>query len=382
LFDRLNIALSVYSEEIKQKAVGMKGFASFISPCFFEEKVMRAMAVVDYAAPLELIDLPIPEAKPGFVLIRVLTCGVCYSDFKTATGKMPFSKALKLPHVPGHEICGEVAEATPQTGFQAGDRVIVYNYWACGKCTMCRMGLENLCEALNAWVGFTDPGGFEEYLAVPAERLLRLPAGITPEQAAPTSCAMGTSYRAVVTKGHVRPGQVVVIQGVGGLGLSSLQIARACGARVLAVDINRSHLDAAARLGAEQSCVPGEEAQALVRDFTSGLGADVVIDTVGHEESLYEAGLMARRGGRVVGIGYVAGGFARVQTDDFVLREIEFVGSRYVQRHELERAISLLASGAVHNVIDDVLPLECANEALARLSTGKVVGRTVLRVAA
>lgn len=342
---------------------------------------MRAMAVVDYSAPLKLIDLPIPVVKPGFVLIRILTCGVCYSDFKTATGKMPFSKTLKLPHVPGHEICGEVAESCQQSGFHAGERVIVYNYWSCCKCAMCRMGMENLCDALNAWVGFTDPGGFEEYLAVPAERLLRLPAGIAPEQAAPSSCALGTSYRAVVTRGQVRPGQTVVVQGVGGLGLNTLQVAGACGASTLAVDIERNHLDAAADLGAKATAVAGEEARAMVRAFTAGLGADVVIDTVGHEESLHEAAIMARRGGRVVGIGYVAGGFARVQTDDFVLREIEFVGSRYVQRHELERAISLLASGTVRSVIDEVLPLECANEAIARLAKGKVVGRTVLRIA-
>jgi D-arabinose 1-dehydrogenase-like Zn-dependent alcohol dehydrogenase len=80
-------------------------------------------------------------------------------------------------------------------------------------------------------------------------------------------------------------------------------------------------------------------------------------------------------------VGYIVGGFARIQTDDYVLREVEFVGSRYVQRHELERAIALLAGGIVQPVIDDVLPLESANEAFARLEQGKVVGRTVLRVA-
>ncbi len=342
---------------------------------------MRAMAVTDYNAPLELIDVPIPEVKPGFVLIRILTCGVCYSDYKTAHGKMAYSPTLKLPHVPGHEICGEVAEAGAETGFRVGERVIVYNYWSCGKCAMCRMGQENLCENLTAWVGFTNPGGFEEYLAVPAERLLRLPEGITPEQAAPTSCALGTSYRAVVTRAQVRPGQTVVIQGVGGVGLNSLQVARGAGARGGAGVFGPERFEVAPAVGAGIGAVGGEEARAMVRDFTSGLGADVVIDTVGHAESLHDAAMMTRRGGRVVGVGYIVGGFARVQTDDYVLREIEFVGSRYVQRHELEHAIQLLASGQVQNVVDDVLPLESVNEAFTRLEQGKVVGRTVLRVA-
>lgn len=343
---------------------------------------MRAMAVTDYTAPLELIDLPIPEVKPGFVLVRILACGVCYSDYKTARGKMPYSATLKLPHVPGHEICGEVAEAGRKSGFRAGERVIVYNYWSCGKCAYCRMGLENLCEALAAWVGFTSPGGFEEFLAVPAERLLRLPEGILPEQAAPTSCALGTSYRAVVTRGQVRPGQTVVVQGVGGVGLYSLQVARATGARVLAVDIDRRRLAMAVRLGASGEALAGAEAGAMVADFTSGLGADVVIDTVGHEESLHAAAQMLRRGGRVVVVGYVSGGFARVQTDDCILREIEFAGSRYVQRHELERAISMLAGGQVQPVIDTVLPLESANDAFTRLEQGNVIGRMVLQVGA
>lgn len=258
---------------------------------------MRAMAVTKYTAPLELVDLPTPEVKPGFVLVRILACGVCYTDFKTAQGKMPFSKTLKLPHVPGHEICGEVTEAEPGTGFRPGDGVIVYNYWSCDRCSMCRMGLDNLCESLNAWVGFTTPGGFEEYLAVPTERLLRLPPGITPEQAAPTSCALGTSYRAVVTRGQVRPGQTVLIQGVDGLGLSSLQLARVCGARVLAVDNKSSHLDVAKRLGASEGALAGEAARTMVRDFTSGRGVDVAIDTVGQDESLQEAAMMVRRGG-------------------------------------------------------------------------------------
>ena len=341
---------------------------------------MRAMAVTSYSAPLELIDLPVPEVRPGFVLIRVLACGVCYSDFKTAHGRMFFSSTLKLPHVPGHEICGEVAEAAPETGFRAGERAIVYNYWSCGRCALCRMGQENLCQELTSMVGFTIAGGFEEYLAVPADRLLRIPDTLNPEAAAPTSCALGTSYRAVVTRGQVRPGQTVVVQGVGGVGLNCLQVARAAGGRVLAVDLDPKHLQTANRLGAINTALAGEQARTLVREFTSGLGADIVIDTVGHEESLHEAARMTRRGGRVVGVGYVVGGFAQIQTDDFVLREIEFTGSRYVQRHELERAISLLAMGQIEPVIDSVLPLESANEAFARMEQGKIIGRAVLRV--
>ncbi|MFQ5857472.1 MAG: alcohol dehydrogenase catalytic domain-containing protein [Anaerolineae bacterium] len=341
---------------------------------------MRAMAVTDYTAPLQLVDLPEPKVQPGLVLIRILACGVCYSDLKTARGHMPYSPTLRLPHVPGHEICGEVVEAGPDTGFQAGDRVVVYNYWSCGCCAYCRMGRENLCQALQGWVGFTTPGGFEEFLAVPADRLLPLPDGITSEQAATVSCATGTGYRAVVTRGRVQPGETVVVLGVGGVGLHALQVARAAGARPLAVDIDRRKLEAAERLGAAGVALAGEEATTLVRDHTAGLGADVVVDTVGHEETLRQAAELTRRGGRVIGVGYIVGGFSRIPTDEFVLREIEFLGSRYVQRHELERVLRLVAAGQVQPVVDDVLPLEAANEALERLERGQVVGRIVLSI--
>jgi 2-desacetyl-2-hydroxyethyl bacteriochlorophyllide A dehydrogenase len=338
------------------------------------------MAVTDYTAPLQLIDLPDPEVQPGSVLIRVLACGVCYSDLKTARGKMAYSATLKLPHVPGHEISGEVVEADPETGFQTGDRVVVYHYWPCGRCTYCRMGLENLCIALKGWTGFTSPGGFEEFLAVPADRLLRVPDGITPEQAAPATCATGTGYRAVVTRGRVKPGETVVVLGVGGVGLQALQIAQAAGTQTLAVDIDRRKLEKAKQMGAAGAALAGEEAVSLVRDCTSGLGADLVISTVGNDESLHQATQLTRRGGRVVGVGYTVGRFARVQLDLFVLHEIEFIGSRYALRDEMARVLTLFEEGKVQPVIDDVLPLEAANEALERLERGEVTGRTVLRV--
>ncbi len=342
---------------------------------------MRAMVVRDYESPLELMELPLPEVMPGSVLVRVLTCGVCYSDVKTARGQGAHRDTLPLPHVPGHEICGQIAHAGRNTGFREGDRVIVYNYWSCGECDLCRMDLEHLCENMQGRVGFTVPGGFQEYVAVPAHRLLHLPDGISPEQAAPSSCALGTSFRAVITRGQVRPGMTVVIQGVGGVGLNSLQVARAAGAQVVAVDIDSRHLQMAAQLGAAKVTMPEEHAREAVSALTHGLGADVLIDTVGREDSLMRAAQLVRPEGRVVGVGYTVGALAQIPINDFVGREIEFVGSRYVRQCELEQALRMLANGQVRNVIDDVLPLEKVNQAFTKLEQGNVVGRVVLRVA-
>jgi 2-desacetyl-2-hydroxyethyl bacteriochlorophyllide A dehydrogenase len=341
---------------------------------------MRAMAVVDYARPLEPIDLPMPRPREGEALVRILSCGVCYSDVKIASGHMPFSRSLRLPHVPGHEIVGEVALTTAGVPFAEGQRVVVFNYWACGTCRSCRDGAENICLDLRGWVGFTTPGGFEEYLAVPASALVPLPDDLDPSDAATLSCAVGTSYHAVVARGNVRPGETAVILGVGGVGLHTLQVARACGARVLAVDREPQRLERARELGAEAVHLADEGVGAWASEITHG-GADVVVDTAGTAASLAVAQKAVRAGGRVVLVGYTVGQELPLATTDVVLGEVSYLGSRYAKREELARAIELVRTGAVRPAVAEVLDLERANEAIERVAHGGAAGRIVLRVA-
>jgi D-arabinose 1-dehydrogenase-like Zn-dependent alcohol dehydrogenase len=136
-----------------------------------------------------------------------------------ARGLMPYSDALHLPHVPGHEICSRVIATDPACALEAGTVVLVHHYWPCGRCSRCRAGDENLCLNLTAWTGFTDPGGFQEQLVVPLDRLAVVPAGIDPVAAAPMSCALGTAYRAVVTRGGVRAGMRAAVVGLRGVGI-------------------------------------------------------------------------------------------------------------------------------------------------------------------
>lgn len=341
---------------------------------------MRAMAVVDYAKPLEMMDLPEPELKPGFVLLRVLTCGVCFSDYKTAKGLMHYSDTLPLPHVPGHEICGEVVEAAPETGWQTGDRVVVYHYWSCSRCAYCRKGQEHLCTNLVGWAGFTHHGGFEEYLVAPAGRLLRVPEGLSPEHASSATCAAGTAYRAVVSRGRVQAGETVVILGSGGVGLQAVQFAQISGAHTLAVDIDQRKLDVVKQFDIAGVALGNEEAEAWVSDFTDGVGADLIINTVGQPEMFDQAAKLVRRGGRIVGVGYSFGKYASFEMASMVLNEVEILGTRYALRYEMERTLGLYASGKVKAVVDDVLPLEGVNEAFDRLEQGKTIGRTVIQV--
>ncbi len=149
---------------------------------------------------------------------------------------------------------------------------------------------------------------------------------------------------------------------------------------MLAVDIDRRKLDAAQQFDVAGVALGEEEARALVDDHTGGIGADLIINTVGSGEVFEQTSHLVRRGGRIVGVGYAPGQFARIETGLLVLSEIELIGSRYALRYEIERVLDLFAKGKIKAVVDDVLPLEKANEAFERLKSGQVVGRTILRV--
>lgn len=345
---------------------------------------MRAMVVERYGEPLKMLDLPVPIPGPGQVLVRVLGCGVCRSDIKITAGAMPFSPALRLPHVPGHEISGEIASLGPGARGRVGDRVVVFNYWGCGTCAHCQAGEENLCLDLKGWVGFTSPGGFQEYLAVPDEYLLPLPSNVPAEHAGPLSCALGTAYHAVVSRGALRAGETAVVLGAGGVGLHAVQVARAAGARVVAVDVHARRLEAATAAGAHDAVPAGAGAAERIRAATNGRGADLVVDMVGHHDALRTATSLVRRGGRIVMVGYTtaADDYPSLPTERAVLEEITLIGSRYITRLELRRAFDLVARGLVRPVISGEVPLERANDALAMVRDDQATGRVVVRVAA
>jgi D-arabinose 1-dehydrogenase-like Zn-dependent alcohol dehydrogenase len=324
------------------------------------------MVVTGFGEPLEPADLPEPDLRPGTARLQIVTCGVCFSDVKTARGKMPYTAELPLPHVCGHEICARVLETDPAGALEPGTLVVVYHVWPCRRCDRCRAGVEQLCRAPQAWTGFTHPGGFQEQLVAPLDRLTVVPDGIDPVHAAPLTCALGTAYRAVLTRGGVTAGTRVVVIGLGGVGIHALQIAHAAGARATGIDLSERALDVARSLDLDVDSSPAE--------------VDVVVDTVGTPATIAQAERLVRPGGRIVAVGYGVDRSFELPSARFVLEEVEVVGSRYVARDELERAIRLVADGRVQTVVDRVLPLERANEAFAALEAGEVVGRVVLEL--
>ncbi|MGH7862260.1 MAG: alcohol dehydrogenase catalytic domain-containing protein [Candidatus Dormibacteraceae bacterium] len=337
---------------------------------------MRAMAITDYERPLELMSVDQPTPPRGYALVAVDACGLCFSDVKTMRGHMRYSDTLALPFVPGHEVAGHIVDINGESDLKAGARVLVHHLWPCHRCPACRRGDEHLCYNPRAWMGFTHPGGFQEFVAAPLESLMPLPDGIDMTVAPALTCAMGTAYRAVTVRGRVRVGDVVVVVGMGGVGLHAALIAQAAGAEVVGVDLP-AKLAGAHAAGVGRVVAP-DDALEMVRSVTGGDAADVVIESSGVPSLLDNARKLTRSGGTIVGVGYQVGKLMTVMSDPLVLTEMSLVGSRYASRSDLEHVVRLVANGHVKPVIDDVLPLERLNEAVSRLEAGEVTGRLVM----
>jgi propanol-preferring alcohol dehydrogenase len=326
---------------------------------------MQAAMLREFGAPLAIEDVSVPEPGPGEVLIRVRTCGVCHSDLHVAHGDWPrLRKVTKLPLIPGHEVVGVIDKAGDGvTDLAPGDRVgVPWLHSACGACEYCAEGRENLCSQQQI-TGVTVDGGFAEYMCARASHVARIPDSISDVEAAPLLCAGLTVYRAIRSAG-VEAGHQVVIYGAGGLGHLAIQIARAKGAQVAAVDIAEDKLDLARTVGAD-----------WVGTAKPPRGHVVIVASANVQA--YEAAFASvRKGGALVVVGMPAEPI-RLSAFAMVSGELRVIGSAVGTREDLRDTLSLAASGAIR-CHASATALRNAGQVLERLSRGEVTGRVVL----
>lgn len=339
---------------------------------------MKAMVLREFNQPLRLEEVEIPKIGRGEILIRVKACGVCASNVKYSKGSDP---VIKLPHILGHEPVGEVADVGPEVkDFSVRDRVSVYIFVTCGKCLYCRRGEENNCINCNR-IGMELPGAYAEYVKVRARNALKIPDGIPYEEASVIADAINTPFHAIRTRGKVRIGETVVIIGVGGLGIHAVQIAKASGARVIAIDVVSRKLDIAKQYGADEIIdARKEEIAEKVRSLTDGNGVDAYIDFVGNPNSL-SAGLRSlRRGGRLVIVGNdpLKRDFQFNPHKAVTFEEVQIIGSHAATRQEMLELLQLVKAGTIKPVIAARYPLNQANEAHQALENQQNPGRIVL----
>jgi propanol-preferring alcohol dehydrogenase len=338
---------------------------------------MKAAVLNHYDAPLTIQEVEIPILGPEDVLVRVRACGLCGTDLKIASGKFP---NIPLPLIPGHEVAGEVYRMGEKvSGFRAGDRVAVYFYVTCGQCRYCQTGQDSLCANLKGQVGFHLNGGLAEFLKVPASNVLPIGDNLSFAQAAVLADAVATPYQALVDKARLQRDEVLVVVGAGGLGLHAIQIAKALGARVMAVDIDDRHLEKAAEMGADLLLHPDrDKITDSIRKETGGSGADVVIDLVGLPETLERELEWLRPAGKFLMVGYSPTRPFSWSSFEIVAKGLQIMGVRASTRRHLAEVIKWANEKKIVPIVEDRLPLEEVNQVYDRLRSGKIIGRIVL----
>lgn len=334
---------------------------------------MQAAVVNTLGEPLTVGENDIPSPGPGQVLVKLISTGVCHTDLHAAQGDWPVKPSP--PFIPGHEGVGRVVSlGEGVTELKEGD--VVGNAWlwsACGVCEYCRTGWETLCEQQQNG-GYSVNGSFGEYMLVDEKFAAHIPEGADPVEVAPVLCAGVTVYKGLKVT-EARPGQWVVISGIGGLGHVAVQYAKAMGLRVAAVDIADDKLELARKYGAEVLVNASNEDPVEAIQNRIG-GAHGVLVTAVHPKAFGQAIGMARRGGTIVLVGLPPGDFP-APIFDVVLKGLTIRGSIVGTRQDLVEAIDFYDRGLIHPNIT-TRNLEEINDVMDELREGRVDGRIVI----
>ncbi len=280
------------------------------------------------------------------MVIAVEATGLCRSDWHGWQGHDPDINAM--PHVPGHELAGRVvAVGTDVRGWRGGERVTTPFVCGCGACVPCRRGDNQVCDH-QTQPGFTHWGSFAELVAIHHAdvNLVAIPESIDSPTAASLGCRFATAFRAVIDQGRVAPGEWVAIHGMGGVGLSALMIARACGARVIAVDTDDRALARARELGAVAVVDGGTDVAGEIQEATQG-GADMSIDALGSGTTASNSIRSLRKNGRHLQVGLLVGANHRpaLPMELVIARELTVVGSHGMAAHAYPRMLDMIARG-------------------------------------
>ena len=335
---------------------------------------MQAARVEQFGQPLVLRELKVPSPGPGQILVKTEACGVCHTDLHAANGDWPARPML--PFTPGHEGIGRVvALGSGVTAVKEGDRVgVPWLYSACGHCEYCLQAWETVCASAQ-YGGYTRDGGFAEYIIADPNYVALIPSNLVSAAAAPLICAGVTSYKGI-KETMARPGQWIVISGIGGLGHLAVQYARAMGLHVCGVDIDDRKLAHATLLGADAVVnAKHPDAVAAVIKLTNG-GAHGVLITAPSLPAFKQGVAMTRKTGTCVLVGIPPGEFP-TPLFDVVANCITIRGSFVGTRSDMVEALAFAADGKVKADIE-LQPLSAINQVFERLKHGEVASRVVL----
>ena len=340
---------------------------------------MKAIRLGAIGSSLELADIETPIVGAHDVLIRIKAAGICHSDAHYRAGVSPVAP---LPLTLGHEVAGVVEQVGSEVAsFTTGDRVCVHYLVTCGQCAFCLAGTEQFCPEAQM-IGKHRDGGYAEFIVVPERSLFRLPGEIPFEQGAILMCSSATSLHAL-NKARLRSGETAAIFGVGGLGISALQLARHFGAaEVYAVDINPRKLALAERLGAIPVNAATRDPVEQLREMTNGRGVDVALELVGLPLTMRQAVQSLAILGRAALVGLTRERFEVAPYSELLNKEAEIIGVSDHLASEIPLLLDLVRTRKLdlsHGVIRTIsLEAGAVNEALDRLEEFSDDVRTVI----
>jgi 2-desacetyl-2-hydroxyethyl bacteriochlorophyllide A dehydrogenase len=329
---------------------------------------MKAIRLVRPGRPLEMQEVTLPKVGPQDALVRVRAAGICHSDAHYRAGR---SEVKPLPLTLGHEVAGVVEEVGDEVeSFKPGERVCLHYLVTCGECLYCQQGTEQFCVS-GAMIGKHRDGGFAEFVVMPARSLFRLPEEVPFEQGAVLMCSSATSLHAL-KQARLISGESVAVFGVGGLGFSAIQLAKAFGAReVFAVDIKPGKLEMAKGFGAFPVNAAREDAVAQIRELTNGRGVDVALELIGLPSTMRQAVRCLAIKGRAALAGITEQSFEIAPYHEVLNKEAEIIGVSDHLAQELPTLIELVRQRRLDlaSVVTRKVPLaaEPINETLDRL---------------
>jgi propanol-preferring alcohol dehydrogenase len=318
---------------------------------------VKALRLIEIGKPLQTKEMPIPVVGERQVLVRIRAAGLCHSDVHYRAGVSPVKS---LPVTLGHEIAGEVEAVGPQvTDLAVGDRVCLHYLVTCGDCTYCIAGDEQFC-ARGKMLGKHCDGGYAEYVVVPARNAVPLPTEIPFEHGAVLMCSSATSYHAL-RKARLKASETVAVFGVGGLGMSAIQLARAYGALdVFAVDINAQKLELAGKYGAIPVDSSTQDPVAEIQRLSNGRGVDVALELIGLPQTMEQAVRALAPFGRAVIVGIAAEPLLLDTYRQLIGKEAEVIGSNDHLLQELPPVIESARRRILDlsDVVTGTVPLE------------------------
>jgi S-(hydroxymethyl)glutathione dehydrogenase/alcohol dehydrogenase len=364
--------------------------------------LMNAVILNEAPGGMHVERIPVPEPREGEVLVKVNACGVCHTDLHVIKAEVAFP----TPAVLGHEISGTVEALGPGvSGPPPGTNVVSAFIMPCGRCRLCAIGRDDLCDnffAMNRLKGTLYDGtsrlrrsdgstlwmysmaGLAEYAVVPATDVFALPSGLPLLESSVLGCAVFTAYGAVRHGADLRGGERVAVVAAGGVGLNVVQIAHAFGAsQIIAIDVRDDKLEIARRVGASDIVnARTTNATEYVREITEGHGVDVAFEVLGRPETFTQALEIIGDGGRMVAVGIAPGKTsAPVEITRLVRRGLRIIGSYGARtRADMPEIIRLAARGTFRpeTIVTKRFPLEEADAAYQALARGEIVGRAIV----